>query len=110
MVYLGIDLHRNRSQIAVLDRDGRQLLSRRILNEPEAFLELLRGLGDDVQVALEATYGWEWLADPLEEAGYELHLAHPLRTKAIAAARVKTDAVDARTLAHLLRTDLLPEA
>ena len=46
----------------------------------------------------------------MEEAGYELHLAHPLRTKAIAAARVKTDAVDARTLAHLLRTDLLPEA
>jgi len=46
----------------------------------------------------------------LEEAGYELHLAHPLRTEAIAAARVKTDAVDARTLAHLLRTDLLPEA
>jgi transposase len=46
----------------------------------------------------------------LEEAGYELHLAHPLRTKAIAAARVKTDAVDARTLAQLLRADLLPEA
>ena len=43
-------------------------------------------------------------------AGYELHLAHPLRTKAIAAARVKTDAVDARTLAQLLRADLLPEA
>ncbi|MGH8572862.1 MAG: IS110 family transposase, partial [Gammaproteobacteria bacterium] len=42
-----------------------------------------------------------------EDAGYELHLAHPLRTKAIASARVKTDAVDARTLAHLLRADLL---
>src|SRR6478609_7385673 len=37
-------------------------------------------------------------------------LAHPRQTKAIAAARVKTDAVDARTLAHLLRADLLPEA
>jgi len=59
---------------------------------------------------LEATYGWEWLAEVLEDAGYELHLAHPLRTKAIASARVKTDAVDARTLAHLLRCDLLPEA
>ena len=46
----------------------------------------------------------------LQDAGYELHLAHPLRTKAIASARVKNDAVDARTLAHLLRTDLLPEA
>ena len=39
-----------------------------------------------------------------------MHLAHPLRTRAIAAARVKTDAVDAKTLAHLLRTGLLPEA
>ena len=110
MVYVGIDLHRNRSQVAVLDQDGGELLSRRIANDPEIFLELLNGLGDEVEVALEATYGWEWLADLLADAGYELHLAHPLRTKAIAAARVKTDAVDARTLAHLLRTDLLPEA
>ena len=39
-----------------------------------------------------------------------MHLAHPLRTQAIAAARVKTNAVDAKTLAHLLRTGLLPEA
>jgi len=46
----------------------------------------------------------------LEEAGYDLHLAHPLRTRAIASARVKTDAIDAKTLAHLLRAGLLPEA
>jgi transposase len=110
MVYVGIDLHRKRSQIAVLDQDGAQLLSRRIVNDPQIFLEVLQGLGDEAEIALEATYGWEWLADLLEEAGYQLHLSHPLRTKAIAAARVKTDAVDARTLAHLLRTDLLPEA
>ena len=64
----------------------------------------------ECRIALEATYGWEWLADVLEDAGYELHLAHPTRTKAIASARVKTDAVDARTLAHLLRADLLPES
>src|SRR5213083_771415 len=110
MVYVGIDLHRSRSQIAVLDQQGGELLSRRIANDREIFLELLHGLGDDVQVALEATYGWEWLADLLEDAGFELHLAHPLRTRAIAAARVKTDAVDATTLAQLLRAGLLPEA
>jgi transposase len=56
------------------------------------------------------TYGWEWLAELLEDAGYELHLAHPLRTRAIASARVKTDAVDASTLAQLLRAGMLPEA
>jgi transposase len=106
----GIDLHRKRSHVAVIDADGAQLLSRRIVNDPQAFLELLSGIDCESRVALEATYGREWLAELLEEAGYELHLAHPLRTRAIAAARVKTDAVDARTLARLLRADLLPEA
>ena len=72
-------------------------------------MALLEDVGE-CRIALEATYGWEWLADVLQDAGYELHLAHPMRTKAIASARVKTDAVDARTLAHLLRADLLPEA
>src|SRR5215211_4745278 len=84
---VGIDLHRKRSHVAALDE-----------------------LDGESKIALEATYGWEWLADLLEDHGYELHLAHPLRTKAIASARVKTDAVDARTLAQLLRADLLPEA
>jgi transposase len=106
---VGIDLHRKRSHVAALDESGRQLLSRRIVNDPQTFLALLEDVGE-CRVALEATYGWEWLADVLQDAGYELHLAHPLRTKAIASARVKTDAVDARTLAHLLRADLLPEA
>jgi transposase len=106
---VGIDLHRKRSQIAALDESGAQLLSRRIVNDPQTFLALLEGVGE-CRVALEATYGWEWLADVLQDAGYELHLAHPMRTKAIASARVKTDAVDARTLAQLLRADLLPEA
>jgi transposase len=106
---VGIDLHRKRSHIAALDETGAQLLSRRIVNDPQTFLALLEDLGE-CRIALEATYGWEWLADVLHDAGYELHLAHPMRTKAIASARVKTDAVDARTLAHLLRADLLPEA
>jgi transposase len=110
MHFVGIDLHRKRSQVAVLDGEGRELRSRRIVNDPELFLALLAEIDGECRVALEATYGWEWLAELLEDAGYELHLAHPLRTKAIASARVKTDAVDARTLAHLLRSDLLPEA
>src|SRR3954469_12812328 len=110
MVYVGIDLHRKRSHVAVVDEHGQQLLSRRLVNDPERFRELFSELGEDAQFALEATYGWEWLGDLLEGDGRELHLAHPLRTKAIASARVKTDAVDACTLAQLLRADLLPEA
>jgi Transposase len=107
---VGIDLHRNRSHIAVIDEHGELSLSRRIVNDRSTFLELLGGLEGESSIAVEATYGWEWLAELLEDAGYDIHLAHPLRTRAIAAARVKTDAVDAKTLAHLLRADLLPEA
>ena len=95
--WVGIDLHRKRSQIAVIDEQGELTLSRRIVNDRDTFLELL---GDpqeaQTHVALEATYGWEWLAELLEEADYDVHLAHPLRTRAIAAARVKTDAIDAK--------------
>lgn len=39
-----------------------------------------------------------------------MKLAHPLKTRAIAEARIKTDSIDAETLAHLLRTNLLPES
>jgi transposase len=107
--WVGIDLHRRRSQIAIIDEQGELSMQRRIVTGGETFTELL-GDPHGAHVALEATYGWEWLAELLEEAGYDVHLAHPLRTRAIAAARVKTDAIDAKTLAHLLRTGMLPEA
>src|SRR5919204_6064440 len=81
MVYVGIDLHRKRSHVAVVEEDGSQRLSRRVVGDREMFRELVDELGDDAKFALEATYGWEWLAELLEEAGRELHLAHPLRAK-----------------------------
>src|SRR5215216_7167072 len=105
---VGIDLHRKRSHIAALDERGVELFSRRIVNDPDTVVALLGELDGESKIALEATYGWEWLAELLEDHGYELHLAHPLRTKAIASARVKTDAVEARTLAQLLRADEPP--
>jgi transposase len=107
--WVGVDLHRRRSQIAIIDEQGELTLQKRVPTGRETIVELL-GEPEGTHVAMEATYGWEWLAELLEEAGFDVHLAHPLRTRAIAAARVKTDAVDARTLAHLLRTGLLPEA
>ena len=107
---VGIDLHRKRSVLAVIDEEGEVHPPVRIDNEPQRFLELLGELEGETEVAVEATYGWEWLAELLEDGGYELHLAHPAGTKAIASARVKNDAIDARTLAQLLRAGMLPEA
>lgn len=111
MVYLGVDLHRKRSVVTALAEDGTVLLSRRIASRPEDFRRIFGELEpSSLSVAFEATYGWSWFADLLADAGIDAHMAHPLATKAISAGRVKNDSVDARTLAHLLRTNLLPEA
>jgi len=56
---VGIDLHRKRSRVAVLNEHGTELLSRRIVNDPQTFLELLEGIEGEAKIALEATYGWE---------------------------------------------------
>ena len=111
MAYIGIDLHRKRSQVAALDEQDELLFTRRVPTRPAELFEVLASVGEaPVEVVFEATFGWGWLADLLAEAGIPTHMAHPLATKAISSARVKNHSVDAKTLAHLLRTNLLPEA
>jgi transposase len=105
-----MDVHRKRSQIALVDESGAQLANRNLPNDPAELKALLGRLAPGTPVAFEAAYGWGWLADLLDELGLEPYLVHPTRCKAIASAGLKDDKVDARTLAHLLRTDLLPEA
>jgi hypothetical protein len=109
-VYVGMDVHRKRSQIAVLDGAGDEQRNRNVPNDPAQLVPILGMLPPGTPVAFEAAYGWGWLVDLLEELELEPHLVHPSRCKAIASARLTNDTVDARTLAQLLRADLLPEA
>jgi transposase len=109
-VYVGIDVHRKRSQVAVVTEDGKVQLNKNVVNGSEPFLRLIGDLPSGTPVAFEAAFGWSWLAELLEDYAFEAHLVHPLRCKAIASARLKNDKVDAATLAQLLRADLLPEA
>jgi transposase len=109
-VYVGIDVHRKRSQVAVIDRDGEVLANRNVPNGVEPVLGVIGGLPPGTPAAFEAAFGWGWLVELLEGYGFDLHLVHPLPCKAIASARRKNDKVDAAILAQLLRADLLPEA
>jgi transposase len=109
-VYVGMDVHRKRSPVALVDEHGGQLLNRNLANGSAELVAVLGRLEPGTPVAFEAAYGWGWLAELLEELELEPHLVHPSRCKAIASARLKDDKVDARTLAHLLRAELLPEA
>jgi transposase len=109
-VYVGMDVHRKRSQIAVVDAAGVQQRNRNLANDPAKLVPVLGTLPPGTPVAFEAAYGWGWLVELLEELELEPHLVHPSRCRAIASARLKNDKVDAATLAQLLRADLLPEA
>jgi transposase len=109
-VYVGIDVHRKRSQVAVVSEDGTVELNKNVVNGSEPMLRLIGELPSGTPVAFEAAFGWGWLVQLLEDYGFEPHMVHPLRCKAIASARLKNDKVDAAILAQLLRADLLPEA
>ena len=109
-VYVGIDVHRKRSQVAVVAEDGKVQLNRNVVNGVEPVLKLIGDLPAGTPVAFEAAFGWGWLVELLEDYGFDPHLVHPLRCKAIASARLKNDKAGAAILAQLLRADLLPEA
>jgi transposase len=107
---VGMDLHRRRSVIVRMTEDGRKLETVRITNSPAALRAVIDRAGKNPRVVIEATYGWYWAVDVLEESGAEVHLAHPLGVKAYSYRRVKNDERDASDLAGLLRMGRLPEA
>ena len=86
------------------------LANRNVPNGVEPILKVIGGLPPGTPAAFEAAFGTGWLVELLEGYGFDPHLVHPLRCKAIASARLKNDKVDAEILAQLLRADLLPEA
>jgi transposase len=90
-VYVGIDVHRKRSQVAVIDQDGKVLANRNVNNGVTPILSVIGGLPPGTPAAFEAAFGWGWLAGLLEDYGFEPHLVHPLQCKAIASARLKND-------------------
>lgn len=109
--FVGIDYHKSYSYGTILDPRGQVLRRGRLDNNPEALAEFLgEHAGEGCHAVLEATRNWTLMHDWLEEQVAQVTLAHPKKVRAIAEARIKTDKIDAATLAHLLRCDLIPAA
>lgn len=107
--YVGIDFHRRRSVIVRMDQAGEVLSVVRVENDPLKIAEQVEAAGPEPEVVVEATYGWYWVVDMLQELGATVHLASP---KALnwGDRRVKNDVIDATDLADMLRLNRLPEA
>ncbi len=75
--YVAIDLHLNRSVVVRENEAGEKVGVTRIDNDPLALAEAIREAGEAPEVAIEATYGWYWAVDTLEELGANVHLVNP---------------------------------
>jgi transposase len=98
MLYVGLDIHKRFCHGTMMSETGAIVKQARFSNDPCSLDAFLGGI-DGARVVLEAGYCWQPLYDHLAMRGHDVRLAHPLTTKAIAQAKVKTDQIDSETRA-----------
>jgi len=110
-IYIGMDIHKKFSYVSIMSKDGELIREEKVDNFSDEFHQLFDSLPKGRAVAaIEATGVVAPIAEELERYGITVKVAHPLKTKLIAESRIKTDKVDARVLAQLIRINFLPEA
>jgi transposase len=110
MIYIGVDLHKQFCYCTAMDASGHILEQRKVTNQSDSLREYLGRWSEPAELAVESCSFWPAFAEAVEPLVSRLVLVHPQRVKAIASAKLKNDRVDSATLAHLLRTNLLPES
>jgi len=110
MYSIGIDAHKRYLQITIMQENGKIINRYKVNNDRKSIKAVLRPYAQDGSKAvLESGWNWGLLYDMFSDCIDEVKIAHPLKVKAIAEAKIKTDKISANILAHLLRADLIPE-
>jgi transposase len=104
--YIGLDVHQATISAAVLDVNGRLVMESVIETKAATILQFVRGLGGSVHVTLEEGTCAAWLHDLLKPHVARVVVCDP-RKNALLQSGNKSDRMDARKLADLLRTGLL---
>jgi len=108
-LYCGIDIHKETFVGCIMDMNGTVLREHGFPANKDALERFISGIpNSQIKIAIEACGIWRGAYKILSELGYDVKLASPKKTHDIACNK-KTDKVDARTLADLLRTNYLPE-
>lgn len=108
--YVGIDYHTKFAVATRMSKDGLIISRDKVLNNREDIRNYLSVLPAHSQAVLEATNNWYAFVEWSHDLPIEVKLAHPLKLKAIAQARIKTDSIDSKILADLLRSNFIPES
>ena len=111
MNFIGMDIHKQFTVAVVKDEQGNKLNESKFTNSEINFGNFMQQYKpEETKIVIESTCVWEYIYEILEAKHYEVKLANPSKTRAIAGARIKTDSVDASTLADLLRANLVAES
>ena len=111
MRYIGLDIHKKFSYAVVKDKEGNILEENRFDNNKEQISQfLINSDPTETKIVMESTGVWEWIYEFLEEKKYNVILANPLRTRAIASAKIEASILSVFILADLLRANLVAQS
>src|SRR5271165_4121573 len=104
--YVGLDVHRDTISVVVLEESGKMVMQSILATHAAAILDFIGGLSGTVQVTFEEGTHSAWLHDLLVRRVARVVVCDP-RQNALLKAGNKSDAIDARKLAELLRAGML---
>jgi transposase len=108
-MYCGIDIHKEKLAGCIIDKNGKTIREHNFPFSKEAIERFLYDIpNSEITIAIETCAMWRGVYKILTEKGYNVKLTDPKKTHDIAC-RKKTDKVDAKILADLLRTKYIPE-
>jgi len=105
--YIGMDVHKAITVIAILDSTGKMRGEAKVETKAATLVQFLRGLEGRLYVALEESTYSAWLYDVLSPHAAKVIVCDPRKNAAYFKSGNKSDQVDARKLADLLRTNML---
>jgi len=108
--FVGLDVHKKTVSYCVKEEDGTVVDRGKVRATREGLLGWVEGVRRPWIGAMEATMFTGWIYDVLVPHARELKVGHPLMLRLISGAKKKSDRIDARKLADLLRCDLFPES
>jgi hypothetical protein len=104
--YIGMDVHKEAIVIAVLNGSGKLVMETIVETKASSILQFIHGLRGELHVTWEEGTWAAWLYDLLQPQVQQVLVCNP-RRNALLKEGSKSDKVDARKLADLLRTGML---
>jgi transposase len=104
--FIGLDVHKTSISAAVLNENGGLVMQAVLMTNAAAVLAFLRGVPGTLRVTFEEGAHAFWLHSLLQSQVAEVVVCNP-RKNALLRSGNKSDRIDARKLAELLRANLL---